>query len=110
VFDNSKLGFVKIEQKSEGMLDTFTRLKNPDVITHLFKCRQRMPCRANRRISVAILLFADSLSQGLAAPWSPFSQSRSGNSNLAGYGGAQPAIRSMHLPEWKSLQRPVRRP
>lgn len=30
VFDNSKLGFVEIEQKSEGMLDTFTRLKNPD--------------------------------------------------------------------------------
>jgi pyruvate dehydrogenase (quinone) len=30
VYDNSKLGFVEIEQKSEGMLDTFTRLKNPD--------------------------------------------------------------------------------
>lgn len=30
VFDNSKLGFVEIEQNSEGMLDTFTRLKNPD--------------------------------------------------------------------------------
>ncbi|RDS84242.1 thiamine pyrophosphate-dependent enzyme [Dyella psychrodurans] len=30
VFDNSKLGFVELEQKSEGMLDTFTRLKNPD--------------------------------------------------------------------------------
>ena len=30
VFDNSKLGFVEIEQKSEGMLDTFTHLKNPD--------------------------------------------------------------------------------
>lgn len=30
VFDNNKLGFVEIEQKSEGMLDTFTRLKNPD--------------------------------------------------------------------------------
>lgn len=30
VFDNGKLGFVEIEQKSEGMLDTFTRLKNPD--------------------------------------------------------------------------------
>ncbi|GLQ45900.1 pyruvate dehydrogenase [Dyella lipolytica] len=30
VFDNSKLGFVEIEQKAEGMLDTFTRLKNPD--------------------------------------------------------------------------------
>ncbi|RUL72489.1 thiamine pyrophosphate-dependent enzyme [Dyella choica] len=30
VFDNHKLGFVEIEQKSEGMLDTFTRLKNPD--------------------------------------------------------------------------------
>jgi pyruvate dehydrogenase (quinone) len=30
VFDNKKLGFVEIEQKSEGMLDTFTRLKNPD--------------------------------------------------------------------------------
>lgn len=30
VFDNRKLGFVEIEQKSEGMLDTFTRLKNPD--------------------------------------------------------------------------------
>jgi thiamine pyrophosphate-dependent acetolactate synthase large subunit-like protein len=30
VFNNSKLGFVEIEQKSEGMLDTFTRLKNPD--------------------------------------------------------------------------------
>ena len=32
VFDNSKLGFVEIKQKVEGMLDTFTRLKNP---THL---------------------------------------------------------------------------
>ncbi|RFU44405.1 thiamine pyrophosphate-dependent enzyme [Paraburkholderia sp. DHOC27] len=30
VYDNSKLGFVEIEQKSEGMLDTFTHLKNPD--------------------------------------------------------------------------------
>jgi pyruvate dehydrogenase (quinone) len=30
VFDNGKLGFVEIEQKSEGMLDTFTRLNNPD--------------------------------------------------------------------------------
>ncbi|GGA02373.1 thiamine pyrophosphate-dependent enzyme [Dyella caseinilytica] len=30
VFDNAKLGFVEIEQKAEGMLDTFTRLKNPD--------------------------------------------------------------------------------
>ncbi|MFC3651121.1 thiamine pyrophosphate-dependent enzyme [Dyella humi] len=30
VFDNNKLGFVEIEQKAEGMLDTFTRLKNPD--------------------------------------------------------------------------------
>jgi pyruvate dehydrogenase (quinone) len=30
VYDNSKLGFVEIEQMSEGMLDTFTRLKNPD--------------------------------------------------------------------------------
>lgn len=30
VFDNRKLGFVEIEQKSEGMLETYTRLKNPD--------------------------------------------------------------------------------
>lgn len=30
VYDNSKLGFVEIEQKSEGMLDTFTKLTNPD--------------------------------------------------------------------------------
>lgn len=30
VFDNGKLGFVEIEQKSEGMLDTFTHLQNPD--------------------------------------------------------------------------------
>lgn len=30
VFDNGKLGFVEIEQKAEGMLDTFTRLKNPN--------------------------------------------------------------------------------
>jgi len=30
VYDNSKLGFVELEQKSEGMLDTFTHLKNPD--------------------------------------------------------------------------------
>jgi pyruvate dehydrogenase (quinone) len=30
VFNNGKLGFVEIEQKAEGMLDTFTRLKNPD--------------------------------------------------------------------------------
>ena len=28
VFDNGKLGFVEIEQKAEGMLDTFTKLKN----------------------------------------------------------------------------------
>jgi pyruvate dehydrogenase (quinone) len=30
VFDNGKLGFVEIEQKTEGTLDTFTDLKNPD--------------------------------------------------------------------------------
>jgi pyruvate dehydrogenase (quinone) len=30
VFDNGKLGFVEIEQKTEGMLATFTDLKNPD--------------------------------------------------------------------------------
>jgi pyruvate dehydrogenase (quinone) len=30
VYDNSKLGFVEIEQMSEGMLGTFTHLKNPD--------------------------------------------------------------------------------
>jgi pyruvate dehydrogenase (quinone) len=30
VYDNSKLGFVEMEQKAEGMLDTFTHLKNPD--------------------------------------------------------------------------------
>jgi len=30
VFDNEKLGFVEIEQKAEGILDTFTKLKNPD--------------------------------------------------------------------------------
>jgi pyruvate dehydrogenase (quinone) len=30
VFDNGKLGFVEIEQKAEGMLDTFTKLKNPN--------------------------------------------------------------------------------
>ena len=30
VYDNSKLGFVEIEQMSEGMLNTFTRMKNPD--------------------------------------------------------------------------------
>jgi pyruvate dehydrogenase (quinone) len=30
VFNNGKLGFVELEQKSEGMLETFTRLKNPD--------------------------------------------------------------------------------
>jgi len=30
VYDNSKLGFVEIEQKAEGMLDTFTHLNNPD--------------------------------------------------------------------------------
>jgi pyruvate dehydrogenase (quinone) len=30
VFNNGKLGFVEIEQKSEGMLETFTHLKNPD--------------------------------------------------------------------------------
>lgn len=30
VFDNGKLGFVEIEQKAEGILDTFTKLKNPD--------------------------------------------------------------------------------
>ncbi len=30
VFNNSKLGFVEIEQKAEGMLNTFTHLHNPD--------------------------------------------------------------------------------
>jgi pyruvate dehydrogenase (quinone) len=30
VFDNGMLGFVEIEQKAEGMLDTFTKLKNPN--------------------------------------------------------------------------------
>jgi pyruvate dehydrogenase (quinone) len=30
VFDNGKLGFVELEQKTEGMLPTFTNLKNPD--------------------------------------------------------------------------------
>lgn len=30
VFDNGKLGFIDIEQKSEGMLPLFTTLQNPD--------------------------------------------------------------------------------
>ena len=30
VFDNGKLGFVEIEQKTEGMLNIYTDLKNPD--------------------------------------------------------------------------------
>lgn len=30
VFDNGKLGFVEIEQKTEGLLPTFTNLENPD--------------------------------------------------------------------------------
>jgi pyruvate dehydrogenase (quinone) len=30
VFDNGKLGFVEIEQKTEGLLPIFTDLKNPD--------------------------------------------------------------------------------
>jgi pyruvate dehydrogenase (quinone) len=30
VFDNGKLGFVEIEQKTEGMVDLYTDLKNPD--------------------------------------------------------------------------------
>jgi pyruvate dehydrogenase (quinone) len=30
VYDNAKLGFVEIEQKSEGMLPVYTDLKNPD--------------------------------------------------------------------------------
>ncbi|MGA7808491.1 thiamine pyrophosphate-dependent enzyme [Bradyrhizobium sp.] len=30
VYDNGKLGFVEIEQKTEGLLPTFTNLKNPD--------------------------------------------------------------------------------
>ena len=30
VFDNGKLGFVELEQKSEGMVPVFTDLKNPD--------------------------------------------------------------------------------
>jgi len=30
VYDNGKYGFVEIEQKAEGMLDTFTKLKNPN--------------------------------------------------------------------------------
>ena len=30
IFDNSKLGFVEIEQKTEGMVGTYTDLKNPD--------------------------------------------------------------------------------
>lgn len=30
VYDNSKLGFVEIEQRAEGMLNLYTDLKNPD--------------------------------------------------------------------------------
>ncbi|HEY2051522.1 MAG TPA: thiamine pyrophosphate-dependent enzyme [Caulobacteraceae bacterium] len=30
IFDNSKLGFVEIEQKTEGMVGIYTDLKNPD--------------------------------------------------------------------------------
>jgi thiamine pyrophosphate-dependent acetolactate synthase large subunit-like protein len=30
VFDNGKLGFVEIKQRAEGLLDTFTKLKNPN--------------------------------------------------------------------------------
>jgi pyruvate dehydrogenase (quinone) len=30
VFDNGKLGFVELEQKSEGLIPVFTDLKNPD--------------------------------------------------------------------------------
>lgn len=30
VFNNGTLGFVELEQKVEGLLDTYTRLKNPD--------------------------------------------------------------------------------
>jgi pyruvate dehydrogenase (quinone) len=30
IFNNSKLGFVEIEQKAEGMLNTFTHLQNPN--------------------------------------------------------------------------------
>jgi pyruvate dehydrogenase (quinone) len=30
VYDNGKLGFVELEQKSEGLMPTFTDLKNPD--------------------------------------------------------------------------------
>lgn len=30
VYNNSSLGFVEMEQKVEGLLDTFTELKNPD--------------------------------------------------------------------------------
>jgi len=30
VYDNGSLGFVELEQKSEGLLPTYTRLKNPD--------------------------------------------------------------------------------
>ena len=30
VYDNSKLGFVEMEQRAEGMLDLYTKLKNPD--------------------------------------------------------------------------------
>jgi len=30
IFNNGKFGFVEIEQKAEGMVDTYTHLKNPD--------------------------------------------------------------------------------
>ena len=30
VFDNGKLGFIDIEQKSEGLLPLYTHLQNPD--------------------------------------------------------------------------------
>ena len=30
VYDNGKLGFVELEQKSEGIAPTFTALVNPD--------------------------------------------------------------------------------
>ncbi len=30
IFNNGKLGFVEIEQKAEGMLNTYTHLQNPN--------------------------------------------------------------------------------
>ena len=43
VYDNGKLGFVEIEQKAEGMLDTFTKIEKPELCRGCARVRSLGP-------------------------------------------------------------------